>query len=171
MKEHAKSPVSKPTIERGLAGSGKVSNPTVLKLKDVVSRGIRTRIAEEFLPIFAMLDHELTLEEAVPRWGAYDAQVPHTLLQRAPAKHDLVLCEVELQVTAYEVKNGQARRFLYSIRATAGVIYRLTQDPSDEQLMGELKRRPMRHARGFLRNRVLEEAASMRLPAIPFQHT
>jgi hypothetical protein len=144
---------------------------SALRLKDVLSRGLSSHIAGDFLPVFTMLDHELSVDESTPRWGVYDAQPPYDLLDREPMENDLVVCEVELQVQALKLNDTKAPHPLYSITATAGVVYRLIKSVSSEIMVQELQRRAKRHARGFLRNRILEEAASMRLPAIPFQQT
>jgi len=57
---------------------------------------------------------------------------------------------------------------LYEFEVKVTVIYRLRRAATREEIDRELGLKTRSDARGVLRNRALEEAASLRLPPIPF---
>jgi len=141
-----------------------------LRLLDVVSRGVKSTIAKSFSPIFNSPEHEVLISENLGAWELRDGLPAHEVVERASQKHDIVLCEALLKLKASMSGDASSvkRISLYEIEIKATAVYRLQRAASHEEIARELGLKTPNHARGVLRNRALEEAASLRLPAIPF---
>jgi len=141
-----------------------------LRLMDVVYSGVKATISAHFSPIFDWPEHELLISEKLGSWKLRDGLAPHAVAPRASQKNDLVVCDALLKLKAsMSADESSAKRIvLYQIEIKVTALYRLQRAASCEEITRELALKTRNHARGVLRNRALEEAACLRLPAIPF---
>lgn len=135
-----------------------------LKLLDVVSRGAQIKVADRWLPLLAQETYQVRVTETVLGYYGYRRAEAGHASKEPLGRGDIMVRDVEIRA---EAKLADKRK-LYSIKVVAGVIYELVVNGSDQEVDKESKIRALRHARGFLRNRVLEELASLRIEPIPF---